>query len=117
MWQQNPPPPWQQPPGPPPPVSGTANAALTIAALSIPAGVFALAWVPAAAGVGGMWLVYLMIATLLLLPQILGYRALQEIKAGRAHPISRQRAILAMGVSGMFLLLASGIFASWLTGI
>lgn len=113
------PPMWQSPPPPMPrpPISGTANAALTIAVLSIPASLCPLLWIPAAAVAGGgLWIVFVMIAAFVALPLILGYRALLEIKQGRAHPISRQRAVLAMGISGVYILLAAGIGLTALTG-
>lgn len=36
-------------------------------------------------------------------------------KEGRAHPISRQRAVLAMGISGLWILLVLGMLIQWAT--
>lgn len=114
-----PPPMWRPPAYPPPPrppISGTANAALVIAVLSIPAGLFPLMWIIPAGLVVGIWAIPLIIIGLVGLPQVLGYLTLREIRQGRANPISRQRAVLAMGISGMYLLLALCFFVAWLTG-
>lgn len=112
------PPPIRRPSSPKPPISGTANAALLVAVLSTPALFFALFWpaAVAAATVGSPAYVIATVAGLVLTPQILGYLTLREIRQGRADPISRQRAVLAMGISGVYLLLALGIFLSSLGG-
>jgi hypothetical protein len=116
-----PPPQWQppqqwQPPPPRPPVSGTATATLVVAVASIPAGFFGLFWLPAVAAFEGPGLAVAIAASFILAPQILGYVALREIRQGRAHPISRQRAILGMAISGVYLMLALGIGLTMLTG-
>ena len=99
-------PPIQRPSSPKAPISGTANAALLFAVLSIPALFFGLFWSPAIATVAG----------LVLISQILGYLTFRKIRQGRADPTSRQRAVLAMGTSGASLLLAIVIFLSSLGG-
>lgn len=115
------PPPWQprppwQPPPPPPPVSGTATATLAVAVASIPLLFFGLFWLPAVAAFGGPALAIAMVVAFVVAPQILGCVALREIRQGRAHPVSRQRTILGMAISAVWLMLAMGIALTMLTG-
>lgn len=108
------PPPWRPPP-PKPPISGTATAALTVAALSIPLGFFGLFWIPAVAAFGSPALAIAVVAAFVLAPLILGYAALREIREGKAHPISRQR---GPGHGHLRHLRAArlGVLIQWATG-
>jgi hypothetical protein len=90
----------------------TASAALGVAVAGLPVWLTAPVWIHHVPG----GVAFLVIAVFVVVPAALGLLALQQVRDSKAHAMSRPRAILALVLSGVWLLFALGLLFKGVTG-